>query len=114
VVRQVCDRVAVMYLGRVVEEGPTASVFAQPRHPYARTLLDAAPVLHPDAPPPAAALAGEPPSPTDVPAGCPFHPRCPHALPACRIGPPPGLRRAATHAVACHLDDGRGLPLTSH
>ena len=110
VVRQVCDRVAVLYLGRVVEEGPTASVFTDPKHPYTRTLLDAAPVLHPDAPPPVAALAGEPPSPTDVPPGCPFHPRCPHALPTCRVGSPPALARAATRAVACHLDGGRGLP----
>jgi peptide/nickel transport system ATP-binding protein len=109
VVRQVCDRVAVLYLGRVVEEGSTEAVFAHPRHPYTRTLIDAAPVMHPNAPPPGATLAGEPPSPTQVPAGCAFQTRCAHASPACRTGLPPLLRTEEGHAVACHLNAGSGV-----
>jgi len=109
VVRQVCDRMAVLYLGRVVEEGPTAEVFAEPRHPYTRTLIDAAPVMRADALPPGPAPAGEPPSPTNVPPGCAFQTRCPHALAACRTGAPPPLLALGSRAVACLLDGGRGL-----
>lgn len=109
VVRQVCDRVVVLYLGRIVEEGPTAEVFARPRHPYARSLVDAAPLMLPDAPPPGPPPAGEPPSPTHVPPGCAFQARCPHVMPACRSGAPPPLVGAASHRVACWLDEGRGL-----
>lgn len=109
VVRQICDRVAVLYLGRVVEEGSTEAVFAHPRHPYTRTLIDAAPVMHPNAPPPGATLTGEPPSPTQVPAGCAFQTRCAHASPTCRTSLPPLLRTKEGHAVACHLNAGGGL-----
>lgn len=82
-VRHLCDRVVVMYLGRVMEEGPTAAVFAAPRHPYTAALLSAAPSLDITRRRTRILLRGEPPSPVAPPSGCVFRTRCPHALPAC-------------------------------
>jgi peptide/nickel transport system ATP-binding protein/oligopeptide transport system ATP-binding protein len=101
VVRHIADRVAVMYLGRIVETAPVAQIFAAPRHPYTRALLSAVPVPDPKARPIRTTLAGEPPSPIDVPAGCRFHPRCSHATQRCRVEDPV-LTEDAGHAVACH------------
>ncbi|RAI60036.1 hypothetical protein DOO78_05955 [Roseicella frigidaeris] len=84
VVRRFCDRVAIMYLGRVVELATAAEVFARPRHPYTRALLAASPSLSPEARPPAPIPAGEPPSAARLPPGCAFSPRCPHAQAPCR------------------------------
>jgi peptide/nickel transport system ATP-binding protein len=103
VVRHVCHRVAVMYLGRIVELGPTEQIFRDPKHPYTQALLEAIPRMDPDAEPPAAAAAGEPPSPVAMPAGCAFHPRCPHAMEVCRRPAAPALRRSDQAEVACHL-----------
>lgn len=95
------DRIAVMYLGRIVEEGPVAAVMAEPRHPYTRALLSVIPPADPLAAHEPRVLDGEPPDPVDVPEGCRFHPRCPMAAPACRGTDPPlepvgaGDRRAA-------------------
>ena len=80
VVRHLCQTVAVMYLGRIVEYGPADEIFRAPRHPYTQSLVDAIPRLAADATLPATVLPGEPPSPIDRPAGCAFHPRCPHAM----------------------------------
>lgn len=90
VVRYLASRVAVMYLGRIVEEGPAADVLAAPSHPYTRILLAAALVPDPDrqAAKLRTALRGEPPSPLNPPSGCPFHPRCPHAVPRCAVETP--------------------------
>jgi oligopeptide/dipeptide ABC transporter ATP-binding protein len=104
VVRQLSDRVAVMYLGRVVEEGAAEELFGSVRHPYARALLAAAPGLHqrgltrPD-------LHGEPPSPVDLPSGCRFHPRCPQAADICLREDPQSrpVRAGSMHIVACHF-----------
>jgi oligopeptide/dipeptide ABC transporter ATP-binding protein len=101
IVRHLCDRIAVMYLGRVVEEGPTEAVFANPRHPYTASLIDAIPDIDPDNPLPTEPLPGEPPSPVDLPPGCPFHPRCRLALDACRAGAPPPPWGEDGHWGAC-------------
>jgi peptide/nickel transport system ATP-binding protein len=103
VVRHVCHRVAVMYLGRIVELGPTEQIFREPKHPYTQTLLRAIPRMDPDAEPPAATTASEPPSPVALSAGCAFHPRCPQAMDVCRVPPGPAFRRSDQAEVACHL-----------
>ena len=108
--RLLCDRVAVMYLGRVVEIGPAGTVLSEPRHPYSRALLDAVPRVDPDAAGRARpVLPGEVPDATAVPAGCRFHPRCPQAFAPCGAdGEEPVLAPAGEHErnsadVACHL-----------
>ncbi len=107
VVRSIANRVAVMYLGQIVEMGQVEDVFAQPAHPYTRALLSAAPV-----PKPRQArqrerivLHGEIPSSVSPPAGCRFHTRCPLAMPICESVAPTWQALAATHQVACHLFD---------
>jgi oligopeptide/dipeptide ABC transporter ATP-binding protein len=106
VVRGISDRVAVMYLGRIVETGPAEAVFERPAHPYTQALLAAIPRPEPGARRARAALQGEPPSPERPPPGCPFHPRCPRAMEVCRVEMPaeravPGS--GAGHVVRCHL-----------
>jgi peptide/nickel transport system ATP-binding protein len=104
VIRHMSDRVAVMYLGRVVEEAPTAHLFASPNHPYTQGLLAAAPTLTPGrrtfVP-----IQGELPSPMSPPTGCAFHPRCPHVMPRCRTELPTLQPVAAHQWSACHLND---------
>ncbi len=104
VVRHFAHRVAVMYLGRIVEEGPTGRVFERPAHPYTRALLAAAPRLTPAPHHPTALLAGDPPSPIAPPPGCPFHPRCPEALAGrCAREEPPVLPVAGGGISRCLL-----------
>jgi peptide/nickel transport system ATP-binding protein len=103
VVRQVADRVAVMYLGQVVEEAPTGTLFEAPRHPYTRILQASVPAPDPRVAWRPPALPGEPPSPVDVPGGCRFHPRCPIAVAACRAETPALRAVGPGHRVACHL-----------
>ena len=106
VVSHVADRVGVMYLGRVVEIAPAAQLFAAPRHPYTRMLMDAIPDLEMSGKA-RTPVAGEVPNPLAPPAGCAFHPRCPHADARCR-SERPRLRPAAGGAVACHaVEEGR-------
>ncbi|PYE85541.1 ABC transporter ATP-binding protein [Pseudoroseicyclus aestuarii] len=105
VIRHMSDRVAVMYLGSVVEEGPTDEIFASPRHPYTRALLSAIPVAEHGRARHQIALTGEMPSPLDPPSGCRFHTRCPFAREACRADVP-ALRVTDTapgHRAACHF-----------
>ena len=88
VVEYLSDRVAVMYLGRIVEEGPVDAVFGSPRHPYTRLLLDSIPRIDASEQGTRELPGGEPPSPINVPVGCPFAPRCPRAQPDCRMPGP--------------------------
>ena len=101
-VEHVCDRVAVMYLGQVVEEAPATALYSTPRHPYTQALLASTPRVEPG-PPRSPALSGELPSQTMLPEGCPFHPRCPVAEPDCSRTPPRLLDIGRGHKVACHL-----------
>ena len=99
VIRHLADRVAVMYLGRIMEEGPVAEVFARPRHPSTQALLSAAPTLHPERRRTRILLQGEPPSPANPPSGCVFRTRCPLASSDCAHAAPP--LQGAGHRVAC-------------
>jgi oligopeptide/dipeptide ABC transporter ATP-binding protein len=103
VVRHISDRVAVMYLGRIVEMGDAAQVFSDPRHPYTQALLASAPdVASGDIEGPQV-LPGEPPSPRAPPSGCAFHPRCRFAISACRAEPPRDVEVGDGHFAACRL-----------
>ena len=101
VVRSLCDRVAVLYLGRVMEEGPAAAIFRRPLHPYTQALLSAAPSLDPAARRTRILLQGEPPSPSSPPSGCVFRTRCPIAIPACAEAVPPLHQHEPGHRAAC-------------
>jgi oligopeptide/dipeptide ABC transporter ATP-binding protein len=103
VVRHLADRVAVMYLGRIVEQGPVQQVFDEPRHPYTRALLDANPEPDPGRPFAPPRLPGEIPSPIDPPAGCAFHPRCPLAIEVCARERPDPTAFGPSHRAACHV-----------
>jgi peptide/nickel transport system ATP-binding protein len=107
VVRHLSDRVAIMYLGRLVEIAPTAELYAGPNHPYTQALLAEVPRLDTRRKT-FAAIRGEIPSPLAPPPGCRFHPRCPHAMPRCKIDQPLLREIAPGRLSACHLNDGPG------
>jgi len=100
IVRRFCDRVAIMYLGRIMEMAPAAELFAVPRHPYTRALLEAVPRLDPSVKRQRVALQGDPPSAARLPPGCVFSTRCGHAESACREAEPE-LQDDRGHAIAC-------------
>ncbi|WP_035714056.1 ABC transporter ATP-binding protein [Azorhizobium doebereinerae] len=112
VVRHLCDRVAIMYLGRIVEEGPAADVYADPRHPYTQALLDSVPklVLEDGAQVHFKPIRGELPSPLAPPPGCHFHGRCPIAEDRCRVERPALRPVAPGRAAACHFARIDGAP----
>lgn len=103
VIEYISDRVAVMYLGRIVELADTPDLFRRPLHPYTEALLSAVPVLDPEAKRPRIILPGEPPSPLNPPSGCPFHPRCPKRFERCPIEEPVLKEVEPNHWVSCHL-----------
>lgn len=106
VVRHISDRVAVMYLGRIVEIGDKETVYSRPLHPYTDALLAAVPTVRPGRPRKRATVQGEIPSALDPPHGCSFHPRCPLAIERCRVEIP-SLRMVGDREVACHLAESR-------
>jgi peptide/nickel transport system ATP-binding protein len=112
VVRHVSQRVAVMYLGRLVEVAPEADLFDHPRHPYTRALLAAVPEAGPDAAPPSV-LPGEIPSPLDPPAGCRFQTRCPRAEARCRAAEPPLVEERSGRWVRCYFPEPEPLRRTA-
>jgi len=107
VIEHVSDRVAVMYLGKIVELTGADELYRNPRHPYTEALLNAVPSPDPDHPRPKA-LSGEIPSPVNPPSGCYFHPRCPYADDLCRQQEPPLVDIGEDHQVACHHSDQVG------
>ncbi len=106
VVAYLADRVAVMYLGRIVEEGNVADVLDNPQHPYTQALLSAVPKIDADTGQKMIRLAGDMPSPSNPPSGCHFHPRCPQVMPGCSNEYPGTSQVSASHAVRCHLVSG--------
>jgi oligopeptide transport system ATP-binding protein len=110
VVRHFCDRVAVMYLGRIVEQAPTATLFASPGHPYTQALFAAIPDHDPTRRAPWPVPIGDPPSPLSPPTGCAFHLRCPAAMARCATKAPALRPVADGRAVACHLFDTPSPP----
>jgi peptide/nickel transport system ATP-binding protein len=114
VVRHICDDVAVMYLGKIIEQGPANKILSNPAHPYTAALISA--VSHPNGARgfhgtdsklrKRILLTGEPPNPIDIPTGCAFHPRCPSVLARCKTQAPVKTMLDARHSVACHLHSG--------
>ena len=102
VVEQLCEETVVLYLGRVVERGPTGDVLSRPAHPYTVALRSAVPEIDLAARRSRVVLPGTVPDPADPPSGCPFHPRCPMAIDVCRTEPPPLREIAPGHVAACH------------
>jgi oligopeptide/dipeptide ABC transporter ATP-binding protein len=105
VVRHVCDRVAIMYLGRLVELAPADMLYAAPKHPYTSALFASVPTVG-TGKRTFEAIKGEIPSPINPPSGCAFHPRCPLAGPRCRVEVPRLTEAGPSRTVACHLNDG--------
>ncbi|HVC83313.1 MAG TPA: oligopeptide/dipeptide ABC transporter ATP-binding protein [Chloroflexota bacterium] len=106
VVKHISRRVAVMYLGRIVELASTEDLFQEPLHPYTQALMRAVPKPVPIKKMPMPALEGDPPNPINRPTGCHFHTRCPHVMPICRSEYPPLVQIGPSRMVACHLHPG--------
>ena len=103
IVKHICDRIAVMYLGRIVELAPKDEIFDSPLHPYTRALLSAIPDSDPEQSKEALPILGDVASPIDPPSGCHFHPRCPDCMDICRKSSPVMTESSPGHTVECHL-----------
>jgi peptide/nickel transport system ATP-binding protein/oligopeptide transport system ATP-binding protein len=106
VVQHISHRVAVMYLGRIVEQADTRSLFLRPQHPYTEALLAAVPIADPRVKRAKRIVQGDVPSPIAPPPGCAFHTRCPYVFPRCKVEVPKLAEVAPGHQVACHLREG--------
>jgi oligopeptide/dipeptide ABC transporter ATP-binding protein len=113
VVQHISHRVAVMYLGRVVELAETDALFANPQHPYTEALLSAVPIPDPTLRRKRIILAGDVPSPIKPPLGCRFHTRCPYAFDRCRVEEPKLIEVAPRHFAACHLREPAAIQAKS-
>ena len=102
VIRHVSDRIAVMYLGKIVELSPAEELYTRPIHPYTEALLSAVPIPDPEAQRERIVLEGDVPSPISPPAGCRFHPRCRYATEICSLEEPPLVPHGGGHLAACH------------
>jgi oligopeptide/dipeptide ABC transporter ATP-binding protein len=109
VVQYICDRIAVMYLGGIVELASTRDFSVSTRHPYTEALLNAVPLADPHRRKEPFAMEGDVPNPIDPPTGCAFHPRCLYRFDRCSIDKPPLIEATTGHLVACWLNQGRGL-----
>jgi peptide/nickel transport system ATP-binding protein/oligopeptide transport system ATP-binding protein len=110
VVAHISHRVAVMYLGRIVEIADKSELFANPRHPYTQALLASVPIADPKAKKLAPMVDGDVPSPINPPSGCAFHTRCRYVMDRCKTERPPLAEAGMRHQVACWLNDGTGRP----
>lgn len=104
VVKHISDRIAIMYLGNIVEESTGDAIYAEPRHPYTQSLISAIPVPDPHRQQHREVIKGDVPSPIDPPSGCRFHPRCPSVMDHCKVNTPT-LKQKRDHLVACFLED---------
>ena len=111
VVQYICDRIAVMYLGGIVELASTRDFSVSTRHPYTEALLKSVPLPDPHRRTEPFAMEGDVPNPIDPPSGCPFHPRCHYRFDRCSLEKPPLIEAAPNHQVACWLNGGRGLEI---
>jgi len=109
VVEHICDRIAVMYLGKIIELATTEDFSQAPRHPYTQALLQAVPLPDPHRRTEPFAMDGDVPNPIDPPTGCSFHPRCPYKFDRCSLETPTIVEATANHFVACWLDQGLGM-----
>ncbi len=105
IVAKMCDRVAVMYAGKIVEQAPVRELFDDPKHPYTRALLGAVPKL--GSKEPLYSIAGQPPNLANLPAGCSFHPRCPEAVPRCMTEEPGDFPLGKGRVARCWLVEGQ-------
>ncbi len=102
-IKHICDRIAVMYLGKIAESATKNDLFDSPKHPYTQALLSAIPVPDPKQRKKGMILMGDVPSPINPPSGCRFHPRCPHRMDICDKEIPELKEESAEHLVACYL-----------